>query len=67
MALRLLSEQLAALQCRHINKVIAKNCLHTSATLCKSEDRRQMKASLPAKDEGTIGERTADIDSILSR
>lgn len=66
MALRLLSERLAALQCRHI-KVITQNCLHTSAALGKSEDRRQMKASLPAKDEGTIGERTADIDSILSR
>lgn len=66
MALRLLSERLVALQCHHI-KVITQNCLHTSATLSKSEDRRQMKASLPAKDEGTIGERTADIDSILSR
>lgn len=39
--------------------------IHTAPVLCKSEDRRQMKASLPAKDEGTLGERTANIDSIL--
>lgn len=41
--------------------------LHTTVVASKSEDRRQMKASLPAKDEGTLGERTANIDAILTK
>ncbi|KAJ8880019.1 hypothetical protein PR048_020641 [Dryococelus australis] len=31
----------------------------------KAEDRKEMLASLPAKDEGTDGERAVDIDSII--
>jgi hypothetical protein len=33
----------------------------------KGEDRREMYASLPARDEGTDGEKGVDIDSILKR
>jgi hypothetical protein len=33
----------------------------------KSEDRREMYASLPARDEGTAGERGVDIDSAIKR
>lgn len=33
----------------------------------KAEDRREMLASLPAKDEGTEGERSVDIDSLIKR
>uniref|UniRef100_A0AAG5CQL3 28S ribosomal protein S11, mitochondrial n=1 Tax=Anopheles atroparvus TaxID=41427 RepID=A0AAG5CQL3_ANOAO len=41
--------------------------VHRSATLCKVEDRKAMLASLPTKDEGTIGERSIDIDSMIDR
>jgi hypothetical protein len=33
----------------------------------KSEGRREMYASLPARDEGTDGEKGVDIDSIIKR
>jgi hypothetical protein len=33
----------------------------------KSEDRRVMYASLPARDEGTDGEKGVDIDSVIKR
>jgi hypothetical protein len=33
----------------------------------KGEDRREMYASLPARDEGTDGEKGVDIDSALQR
>jgi len=38
----------------------------TSGLLCKAEDKREMRASLPVKDEGTLGEKSIDIDSIIS-
>ncbi|KAJ4432771.1 hypothetical protein ANN_21410 [Periplaneta americana] len=38
-------------------------CLHTCELRMKSEDRREMLASLPAKDEGTEGEKGVDIDT----
>lgn len=41
--------------------------IHTSAFLRKSEDRKEMLASMPAKDEGTIGEKSVDIDTLLNR
>lgn len=41
--------------------------IHTSACLAKAEDRKEMLASLPAKDEGTVGEKSVDIDTLISR
>lgn len=41
--------------------------LHTSACLAKAEDRKEMLASLPAKDEGTVGEKSVDIDTLINR
>ncbi|KAH8306125.1 hypothetical protein KR018_002155 [Drosophila ironensis] len=41
--------------------------IHTGAGLRKAEDRKEMRASLPAKDEGTIGERVVDIDTLINR
>lgn len=38
---------------------------HLSANLWRGEDRRMMLKSLPAKDEGTGGERTIDIDNMI--
>ncbi|KFB41317.1 AGAP003644-PA-like protein [Anopheles sinensis] len=41
--------------------------IHRSAMLCKVEDRKAMLASLPTKDEGTVGERSIDIDSMIDK
>lgn len=41
--------------------------IHTSIILRKAEDRKEMLASLPAKDEGTIGEKSVDIDTLFNR
>lgn len=41
--------------------------LHTSQILHKAEDRREMIKSLPVKDQGTIGEKSVDIDNLLRR
>lgn len=66
MALRFIAQRVSSVfpvkRCHHPH-----SSLHTNSTLYKAEDRRQMKASLPAKDEGTIGERTTDIDSIINK
>nr|CAD7205731.1 unnamed protein product [Timema douglasi] len=43
---------------------IAKS-FHFALPRSKSEDRREMLASLPVKDEGTDGERAVDIDSLI--
>ncbi|GAB0093799.1 Ribosomal protein S11 [Sergentomyia squamirostris] len=40
---------------------------HTSSVLSKAEDRRMMMASLPARDEGTAGEKVVDIDSLIKQ
>ncbi|XP_068218495.1 uncharacterized protein mRpS11 [Palaemon carinicauda] len=39
------------------------NLLHTSPTKVKAEDRKEMIASMPRKDEGTEGEKGVDVDS----
>lgn len=39
----------------------------TINTLHKVEDRKEMLASLPAKDEGTAGEKSIDIDNLLTK
>jgi len=43
------------------------SCIHTSAFMRKVEDRKEMLASMPAKDEGTIGEKSVDIDTLINR
>nr|CAD7447659.1 unnamed protein product [Timema bartmani] len=45
---------------------IAKS-FHFALPRSKSEDRREMMASLPVKDEGTDGEKAVDIDSLIKR
>lgn len=40
---------------------------HVNGPYKKSEDRREMYASLPARDEGTDGEKGVDIDSVIKR
>lgn len=41
--------------------------LFTSVTRYKAEDRREMLASMPAKDEGTEGEKALDIDQLITK
>lgn len=41
--------------------------LHTTRTCCKAEDRKEMLASMPAKDEGTEGERTISMDQLIQK
>lgn len=43
------------------------SALHTTSTLMKAEDRKEMLASMPAKDEGTAGEKSVDIDTLLGK
>lgn len=51
-----------------LNAVTPRNAyIHTSACLKKVEDRKEMLASMPAKDEGTIGEKSVDIDTLMNR
>ncbi|XP_058811407.1 small ribosomal subunit protein uS11m [Topomyia yanbarensis] len=40
---------------------------HQNTVFLKSEDRKSMLASLPGKDEGTVGERSIDIDSLMKK
>lgn len=39
--------------------------LHGAALLRKAEDRKEMLASMPARDEGTEGEAAVDVDANL--
>ncbi|KAH8406456.1 hypothetical protein KR215_001160 [Drosophila sulfurigaster] len=51
-----------------LNAATPRNSLmHTSACLRKVEDRKEMLASMPAKDEGTLGEKSVDIDTLIDR
>ncbi|XP_053698103.1 uncharacterized protein LOC128745134 [Sabethes cyaneus] len=48
-------------------RAVPNRTLKHSATLFKSEDRKSMLASLPAQDEGTVGERLMGMDALISR
>ncbi|KAH8236755.1 hypothetical protein KR026_009968 [Drosophila bipectinata] len=54
---------------RHVQRIvpIQASSIYTAACLRKAEDRKEMRASLPAKDEGTIGEKVVDIDTLINR
>ncbi|KAI9584363.1 28S ribosomal protein S11, mitochondrial [Glossina fuscipes] len=55
-------------QCRsNVLNALLINKLHTSSVLRKVEDRKEMLASLPAKDEGTAGEKSIDIDTLMGK
>lgn len=51
----------------NVLRVLPKRTIHQSSALLKVEDRKQMLASLPGKDEGTVGERAIDIDSLITK
>lgn len=38
----------------------------TSPVVARGEDRKQMLASVPKKDEGTVGENAIAIDSLIT-
>lgn len=41
--------------------------VHTSRVCLKAEDRKEMLASMPVKDEGTEGERAISIDQLIQK
>lgn len=41
--------------------------LSTTSRCLKADDRRQLIASTPRKDQGTEGEKTIEIDQIIQR
>lgn len=41
--------------------------ISTTATLGRGEDRKEMLASLPKRDEGTVGEKVIAIDSLITK
>lgn len=43
------------------------NALHTSVPRRRGEDRKQLAASMPKKDDGAAGEKSIDIDSLIQR
>lgn len=47
-------------------RAVPRRTMKQSAALFKSEDRKSMLASLPSKDEGTIGERSIGVDALIS-
>ncbi|XP_030243592.1 uncharacterized protein LOC115563962 [Drosophila navojoa] len=62
------SSILAGINCIKQCTISSKNAfIHTSVILRKAEDRKEMLASLPAKDEGTAGEKSVDIDTLFNR
>lgn len=60
-----------------VNKILLKSQLgvyrvltsgiHTSRACLKAEDRKEMLASMPVKDEGTEGERAISIDQLIQK
>lgn len=52
----------------HLNVLrILRNSVHTSGTCLKAEDRKEMLASMPRKDEGAEGEKTISIDHLIQK
>lgn len=43
------------------------NALHTSLPRRRGEDRKQLAASMPKRDDGSAGEKSIDVDSLLER
>ena len=53
---------------KQLNTIKTVTCgLHTSGASLKSEGRKEMLASMPVKDEGTEGERTISMDSLIQK
>lgn len=47
--------------------VFGRRCLHVTAPVEKNRDRRSFLSSVPAKDEGTEGEKFVYIDSAITK
>lgn len=41
------------------------NAIHTSRTVHRGEDRKEMIKSMPVRDDGTEGEKNFSIDSLI--
>lgn len=53
----------------HLNvfRVLTSSGVHTSKACLKAEDRKEMLASMPVKDEGTEGERAILMDQLIQK
>jgi len=47
--------------------VLRANAFATTVPRRRGEDRKQLAASMPKKDDGASGERSIDIDSLIQR
>ncbi|KAJ6636998.1 28S ribosomal protein S11, mitochondrial [Pseudolycoriella hygida] len=61
-----LSSLLNVLKTNVSNRTLTMSSALMDKKVSRGEDRKQMLASMPAKDEGTLGERTTLIDSLIS-
>lgn len=50
----------------NLPKTIPGSSFSTSQVVARGEDRKQMLASVPKKDEGTVGENAIAIDSLIT-
>lgn len=50
----------------NLPKTISGCSFSTSQVVARGEDRKQMLASVPKKDEGTVGENAIAIDSLIT-
>ncbi|GLG96937.1 Putative mitochondrial ribosomal protein [Gryllus bimaculatus] len=53
--------------CRDVLRTTPSRNFHWSLPRSKREDKREMLASMPVPDEGTEGEKTVDVDSLVQR
>lgn len=68
MALKILSQNLFKdFLLKNVRRAPIFSNLHTSAALAKEGDRREMMKSFIPRDEGTRGEGTVDIDSLIAQ
>lgn len=48
------------------NNIVKSSTIYTSSVLNRRGDRNEMLSSMPVKDEGTIGEKGINIDTLVS-
>lgn len=53
---------------QHLNVYrVLTSSIHTSGVYLKADDRKNMLASVPKKDEGAEGEKTISLDSLIQK
>lgn len=68
MALKILSRNIFKnLSLNNVKRLPISSSFHTNAVLGKADDRREMMRTFIPRDEGTRGEGTVDIDSLIAQ